>query len=168
MATSGVTVRGDSIYSIYSADETVLFDTDKADIKSSAAASLQQITVFIGHCYVTQQVQVIDFADSRGDKCHNRELSERRAEALKNCLVGTGKIDVARVSVEPMGESSNQWHLTPLLRAARKTVASRLPCAPDNPKHPAFWLFQGPFCSRASLRYIVSLRPPRVTDGLSS
>ena len=49
VATSGVTVRRDSIYSIYSAAETVLFDTDKADIKSSAAASLQQITASVGY-----------------------------------------------------------------------------------------------------------------------
>ena len=86
----------------------------------SAAASLQQITVSIGPRYATQQVRVMGFADSRSDKGYNRELSERRAEAVKNYLVGTGKIDAARVSVEPMGESSNQWYLTPLPRAARK------------------------------------------------
>ena len=140
VTTSGVTVRGDSIYSIY-----------------SVAALLQQITASIGQRYVTQQVRVMGFANSRSDKGHNRELSEKRAEAVKNCLVGTGKIDAARVSVEPMGESSNQWHLTPLPWAARKAVASRLPCAPDNPKHPAFWLFQGPSCSELVLTHISGL-----------
>ena len=101
----GVTVRGDSSYSVYSVDEAVLFDTDKAEIKSTAAASLQQITASIGKRYTTQQVRVMGFADSRGDKSYNRELSEKRAEAVKGYLVGTGKIDGARVSVEPMGES---------------------------------------------------------------
>ena len=101
----GVTVRGDSTYSVYSVDETVLFDTDKADIKPSAAATLQQITGSIGQRYATQQVRVLGFADSRGDKSYNRELSEKRAEAVKKYLVDTGKIDASRVSVEPMGEA---------------------------------------------------------------
>lgn len=101
----GVTVRGDSTYSVYSVDETVLFDTDKAEIKPTAAASLQQITASIGQRYATQQVRVMGFADSRGDKSYNRELSEKRAEAVKNYLTSTGKIDGARVSVEPMGET---------------------------------------------------------------
>ena len=105
VTTPGITVRGDSTYSVYSVDETVLFDTDKSDIKSSAAASLQQITSSIGQRYATQQVRVMGFADSRGDKSYNRELSEKRAEAVKNYLVNTGKIDASRVSVEPMGEA---------------------------------------------------------------
>ena len=103
--TPGVTVRGDSTYSVYSVDEAVLFDTEKAEIKPTAAASLQQITASIGQRYATQQVRVMGFADSRGDKSYNRELSEKRAEAVKSYLVGTGKIDGARVSVEPMGEA---------------------------------------------------------------
>ena len=103
--TPGVTVRGDSTYSVYSVDEAVLFDTEKAEIKPTAAASLQQITASIGQRYATQQVRVMGFADSRGDKSYNRELSEKRAEAVKSYLVGTGKIDGTRVSVEPMGEA---------------------------------------------------------------
>jgi outer membrane protein OmpA-like peptidoglycan-associated protein len=101
----GVSVRGDSTYNVYSVDETVLFDTDKADIKAGAAESLQQITGSIGQRAATGQVRVMGFADSRGDKNYNRELSEKRAEAVKNYLVSTGKIDAARVSVEPMGET---------------------------------------------------------------
>jgi outer membrane protein OmpA-like peptidoglycan-associated protein len=105
MTLPGVTVRGDSTYSVYSVDEKVLFDTDKASIKPTAAASLQQITASIGQRYATQQVRVMGFADSRGDKSYNRELSEKRAEAVKNYLTSTGKIDGSRVSVEPMGET---------------------------------------------------------------
>ena len=43
----GVRVRGDSTYNVYSVDETVLFDTDKADIKPDCCRiALQQITGF--------------------------------------------------------------------------------------------------------------------------
>lgn len=101
----GVSVRGDSTYNVYSVDETVLFDTDKADIKPTAAEALQQITGSIGQRYGTQQVRVMGFADSRGDKSYNKELSEKRAEAVKNYLVNNGKIAADRVSVEPMGEA---------------------------------------------------------------
>jgi outer membrane protein OmpA-like peptidoglycan-associated protein len=102
----GVSVRGDSTYNVYSVDETVLFDTDKSEIKPTAAASLQQITGSIGQRYASGQVRVMGFADSRGDKNYNRELSEKRAEAVKSYLVSNGKIDASRVSVEPMGESN--------------------------------------------------------------
>lgn len=105
ITSSGVTVRGDDTYNIYSVDEQVLFDTDKAEIKTGAAEALQQITGSIGQRYATGQVRVMGFADSRGDKGYNRELSEKRAEAVKGYLVSTGKIEAARVSVEPMGEA---------------------------------------------------------------
>ena len=105
ITSAGVTVRGDSTYNIYSVEEKVLFDTDKADIKPGAAEALQQITGSIGQRYGISKVRVMGFADSRGDKSYNRELSEKRAEAVKNYLVSMGKIDAARVSVEPMGES---------------------------------------------------------------
>jgi outer membrane protein OmpA-like peptidoglycan-associated protein len=101
-----VTVRGDSSYNVYSVDETVLFDTDKAAIKPSAAAALQQITGSIGQRYPGSEVRVMGFADSRGDKSYNKALSEERAEAVKNYLVANGKIDAARLSVEPMGEAA--------------------------------------------------------------
>ena len=102
---SGVSVRGDDSYNVYSIDEKVLFDTEKSDIKPGAAAAPQQITGSIGQRYATGQVRVMGFADSRGDKDYNRELSEKRAEAVKICLVATGKMDAGRVSVEPMGEA---------------------------------------------------------------
>ena len=105
ITSSGVTVRGDSTYNIYSVEDRVLFDTEKAEIKPGAAEALQQITGSIGQRYRTSQVRVMGFADSRGDKSYNRELSEKRAEAVKNYLVSNGRIDAARVSVEPMGET---------------------------------------------------------------
>ena len=101
----GVTVRGDSDYNVYSVDEAVLFDTNKSDIKPSAAKALQQITGSIGQRFAKSDVRVMGFTDARGDKDYNKELSGKRAEAVKNYLVTTGKIDAGRVSVEPMGEA---------------------------------------------------------------
>ena len=105
ITSSGVSVRGDGAYSIYSVEEKVLFDSEKAEIKPGATEALRQIMGSIGQRYGTSQVRVMGFADSRGDKSYNRELSEKRAQAVKSYLVGTGKIDAARVSTEPMGET---------------------------------------------------------------
>ena len=101
----GVRVRGNSTYNIYSVDEKVLFDSDKSDIKSGAAESLKQIASSIGQRYGASQVRVMGFADSRGDKGYNKELGEKRAEAVKNYLVTSGSIAADHVSVEPMGEA---------------------------------------------------------------
>lgn len=101
----GVSVRGDETCNVYSIDEKVLFDTDKSDIKLGATEALKQITGYIDQRYAASQVRVIGFADSRGDKSYNRELSEKCAEAVKNYLLATGRIDAARVSIEPMGET---------------------------------------------------------------
>lgn len=102
---SDVTVRGDDDYNLYSVSEDVLFDTDKAEIKPSAAKALEQITGSIGKRFASSAVQVMGFADSRGSAGYNKELSEKRAEAVKNYLVNMGKIDASRVSVEAMGEA---------------------------------------------------------------
>ncbi|MBD2770496.1 OmpA family protein [Hymenobacter sp. BT664] len=102
----GITVRGDSTYNVYSVEEKVLFDTDKAEVKPAATEVLKQIAGSIGQRYGSSQVRVMGFADSRGDKGYNKELSERRAEAVKSYLVKNGSIDAARISVEPMGEAA--------------------------------------------------------------
>jgi len=101
---SGVTVRGNDDYQVYGVDEKVLFDTDKATIKPGAAEALKQITASITQRYAGKDVRVLGFADSRGDKSYNRDLSKQRAEAVKNYLVTTNKLPADRVSTEAFGE----------------------------------------------------------------
>ncbi|HET9505567.1 MAG TPA: OmpA family protein [Hymenobacter sp.] len=100
----GVSIRGNDDYQVYGVDEKVLFDTDKATIKPSAAEALKQITASITQRYAGKDVRVLGFADSRGDKSYNRELSKERAEAVKNYLVTTNKMPADRVSTEAFGE----------------------------------------------------------------
>lgn len=100
-----VSVRGNDDYSVYGLEEKVLFDTGKSDVKPSAANALNQVVASIGQRYGKSQMQIMGFADSRGDKDYNKELSEKRAEAVKNWLTTNGKIDGSRLSVEPMGEA---------------------------------------------------------------
>lgn len=100
-----VTVRGDDQFVVYGLEEKVLFDTDKAEIKPTSTRALSEIAASIGRRHGKSQVRVMGFADSRGDKSYNRELSAQRAEAVKNWLAKNGGIGDARVSIEPMGET---------------------------------------------------------------
>jgi outer membrane protein OmpA-like peptidoglycan-associated protein len=100
----GITVRGNDDYQVYGLDEKVLFDTDKAVVKPSAAEALKQITASINQRYAGKDVRVLGFADARGDKNYNRALSKERAEAVKNFLVTTDKMPADRVSTEAFGE----------------------------------------------------------------
>ncbi len=102
---SGVTVRGNEDYQLYGVDEKVLFDTDKAVVKPSAAEALKQISASINKRYPGKDVRVLGFADARGDKSYNRDLSKRRAEAVKNYLITTDKMAADRLSTEAFGES---------------------------------------------------------------
>ena len=98
-------MRGDKTYNVYSVDEKLPFDTDKTNIKLGAAEALKQITGSIGQHYAVNQVRIMDFADSHGDKSYNRKSSEKRAEAVKTYRVATGRIDATCVSIEPTGET---------------------------------------------------------------
>jgi len=100
----GVTIRGNDDYEVYGVDEKVLFDTDKATVKPGAAEALKQITASINQRFAGKDVRVLGFADSRGDKSYNRELSKERAEAVKTYLVTTNKLPADRVSTEAFGE----------------------------------------------------------------
>jgi len=105
VSVSGVTVRGDENYQVYGLEEKVLFDTDKATVKPSAAEALKQITASINKRYAGKDVRILGFADARGDKSYNRDLSKQRAEAVKNYLVTTDKMPADRVSTEAFGET---------------------------------------------------------------
>ena len=100
-----VSVRGNDQYSVYGIEETVLFDTDKATIKPSASKALEQIVASIGQRSADKQMRIIGHADARDTKAYNKELSEQRAEAVKNWLVQNGKVEASRITIQPMGES---------------------------------------------------------------
>ena len=102
----GIAVSGDDNYDVYSVDEAVLFDTDKATIKPSAKGAIEQIVGSIGQRYAAKDVRVMGFADSRGDAGYNAKLAQERANAVKSYLVETGKMATDKVSTESFGEQA--------------------------------------------------------------
>jgi outer membrane protein OmpA-like peptidoglycan-associated protein len=103
---AGFSVRGNDDYTIYSFEEKLLFDTGKADIRPAAKQNLQQIAASLKQRYPKGKVRIYGHADATDTKAVNKELSEKRAENVKNWLTENTKMDASRISVHPMGESS--------------------------------------------------------------
>jgi len=83
-------------------DSDVLFDVDSAIVSPSARGTLDQVSrALIDHPKTALVVQ--GHTDSTGTEVHNQELSERRAEAVKNYLIGRG-VDTARMTAVGYGE----------------------------------------------------------------
>ena len=102
--TTTTTVRGDADYQVYSVDEAVLFDVDKAAIKPQAAASLDEIMASINQRYAGKEIMVMGFTDSTASASYNRELGRERAESVKSYLTKNGKISANDVTTESFGQ----------------------------------------------------------------
>jgi outer membrane protein OmpA-like peptidoglycan-associated protein len=81
----------------------VNFDFDKADIRPDAAVILDEAASLLGES--SGNVSVGGHTDSVGADAYNQGLSERRAAAVKDYLVGKG-VDASRLSTTGYGESS--------------------------------------------------------------
>lgn len=81
-----------------------LFATGRAEIKSGATANLDKLTTFLNE-YPKRTAAIEGFTDSMGSDEMNQSLSERRADAVKNYLVGQG-VGSARLTSTGRGESS--------------------------------------------------------------
>ncbi len=82
--------------------DDVLFDTGKAQLKSGAQRSLDQIASFLSE-NPERRVQVEGFTDSEGANDYNLELSQSRADAVAMAIIQRG-IDAQRVRALGYGE----------------------------------------------------------------
>ena len=99
----GTTVErvGDNLL-LVSFDSDVLFSIDSAVLSGSARGALDEVaSVFIEH----PKTAIISqgHTDSTGSEEHNQDLSERRARAVANYLVGQG-VDDSRITSIGYGE----------------------------------------------------------------
>ncbi|HMI91320.1 MAG TPA: OmpA family protein, partial [Polyangiales bacterium] len=81
-----IELRGDRIV----LEERVLFDSERARIKSVARPVLKAIVNLYSQHPEWMQIRIEGHADSRGDEKFNQELSERRAEHVRDQLVELG------------------------------------------------------------------------------
>ena len=82
----------------------VLFDTNKAELKSGANRNVQKIADFLKE-YPERKAIIEGFTDNTGSNSHNQELSEQRAKAVRAFLIENG-IDGNRVAARGYGEAN--------------------------------------------------------------
>jgi len=83
-------------------ESALLFDTDSFALKSGED-TLDQIAATLNK-YPESKVVVKGYTDSRGSEDHNLQLSERRAESVRNYLVAK-QVDLSRITAIGFGES---------------------------------------------------------------
>lgn len=81
----------------------VLFDNNRAELRSGAARSIDQLATFLKQ-YPLRKARVEGFTDSVGPDASNQVLSESRAAAVRMALLARG-IGPDRVSMQGYGEA---------------------------------------------------------------
>jgi len=83
-------------------ESDILFDVDSATLRPASRSALDQAAeVFVE--YPKTAILAQGHTDSTGSEQHNQDLSERRAKAVSNYLVGRG-VDPARITSLGYGE----------------------------------------------------------------
>ena len=83
--------------------EGVNFDSNRAEIRPDAGAILDGAVASLRAC-TDRRVRVEAYTDSSGSDAYNQALSQRRADAVRQYLVGAG-IAADRVDAVGMGEA---------------------------------------------------------------
>jgi outer membrane protein OmpA-like peptidoglycan-associated protein len=84
--------------------ESILFDFDKYDLRVDAQPTLEKVSKLINY-YQNAPVEIAGHTDSQGSDAYNQQLSENRADAVKNALVTQFGIDGSRLNARGFGES---------------------------------------------------------------
>src|SRR4051794_20930328 len=82
----------------------VLFDFDKADVRSDGAQALGHLATVI-RGYPNGRVDIEGHTDAKGSAAYNQKLSERRAESVKRWLVEREGIPADRLTTHGAGAS---------------------------------------------------------------
>jgi OmpA-OmpF porin, OOP family len=81
----------------------VRFETEKADVDPRYNKMLDNIAKMM-NANPNQKLQLVGHADDRGEATFNKDLSERRANAVKDYLVGKG-VSASRIMTSGVGET---------------------------------------------------------------
>jgi outer membrane protein OmpA-like peptidoglycan-associated protein len=82
----------------------VLFDYDKATLKPASEEALKKVAVVLSQ-FPESMVTVEGYTDSKGSKAFNMQLSQERANAVKDWLVRNGNVP-ANITARGFGEQS--------------------------------------------------------------
>jgi outer membrane protein OmpA-like peptidoglycan-associated protein len=100
----------------------LLFAVGSDEAQTAAYATLVKLAELIG-LYDNRQVLIIGHSDADGDATYNQQLSQRRAELVKQILVENFDLAVNRLSTEGAGETRPiASNATPQGRRANRRV----------------------------------------------
>jgi outer membrane protein OmpA-like peptidoglycan-associated protein len=100
----------------------LLFAAGSDEVQAGAYATLVKVAELIG-MYDNRQVLIMGHSDADGDPAYNRQLSERRAELVKQIFVDYFEIAADRLSTEGLGEARPiASNATPQGRRANRRV----------------------------------------------
>jgi len=99
----GASIRREQDVLTASFKSETFFDTNSASLKPGAYSEIDRVAKVLNQ-YPQTTIQVAGHTDSRGSEQYNMELSQRRADAVKNALVQRG-IDPMRIQSYGYGES---------------------------------------------------------------
>ena len=100
----------------------LLFAVDSDEVQSGAYDTLAKVAELIG-TYDDRKVLIIGHSDAMGDAAHNRQLSERRAELVKQFFIDNFELTRDRLSTEGVGEGRPiASNATPQGRRANRRV----------------------------------------------
>lgn len=80
----------------------VLFDLNRAELKPAGEATVRRLADFMSE-YQQRRVRVEGYTDSTGEASYNQGLSERRADSVRDALMGMG-ISGNRIETRGYGE----------------------------------------------------------------
>ncbi len=84
--------------------DSVLFDTDRYDLKEDAFIQLEKIAKVLKN-YPDREIRVSGHTDNRGGRDYNLRLSENRAKTVVDALVKRFGIQEGRISYQGFGDS---------------------------------------------------------------
>lgn len=102
---SDVEVRGNAGYTIYSMEDRILFDVDKAALRSGAESKLRSIAESINEASPRGPIRIIGHTDSTASASYNKQLAEDRANTVKDWLQNNANIDASRMTIEAAGQA---------------------------------------------------------------
>lgn len=83
--------------------ENLLFETGEATLQAGSRRTIQKVADFLNE-YPDRSILIEGFTDSTGEESFNQQLSERRAQSVKQELTRHG-VDSSRVRTEGYGEA---------------------------------------------------------------